>query len=56
MPSLAARLNVVSYWMIGLPIGTALCYWKTQNLVSIWFGLAVSVTLVSTSMTHAIYR
>lgn len=56
MPTLAAQLNIINYWIIGLPIGTALCYWKTRDLASIWAGLAIAVVLSAASMTYVVMK
>jgi len=41
--------NLVGHWLIGLPIGYALCFWLDRGVVGLWTGLCtglVSVALV----------
>ncbi len=45
--------NLVGHWMLGLPIGYALCFWAGWGVVGLWVGLslgliAIGLTLVIT--------
>jgi multidrug resistance protein, MATE family len=43
--------NLAGHWLLGLPVGYALCFWMGQGVVGLWVGLssgliAIGLTLV----------
>ncbi len=36
-------LNLVGHWVVGLPLGYALCFWFGWGVVGLWAGLALSL-------------
>ena len=54
LPGTAARINLVSYWLIGLPIGALMSY-KTQEVAALWGGLAIACFFSSTLMAYKIW-
>ena len=46
----AMVFNLVSYWVLGLPIGAWLALFQGWGLAGIWWGLALGLGLVATSL------
>lgn len=44
----AMFLNVAGHWAIGLPLGYALCFWYSMEVVGLWVGLSVGLMVVGT--------
>lgn len=55
MPGMAAKVNLVSYWVLGLPLGVLITY-KTLDVAGLWSGLALAVTISASAMTVIILR
>lgn len=43
--------NVLAHWVIGLPLGYALCFWWGWGVVGLWLGLYVGLTCVGIALT-----
>jgi len=52
----AAVFNFVGYWVVGLPLGAALALRLGVGLAGIWYGLAIGLLLVATSLVVYIAR
>ncbi len=39
--------NVVAHWVLGLPLGYALCFWWGWGLTGLWFGLYTGLLVVA---------
>jgi multidrug resistance protein, MATE family len=39
--------NLVGYWVVGIPMGMALCYWAHWGVFGIWTGLTTALILIS---------
>jgi MATE family multidrug resistance protein len=55
LPGLAANINLVSYWVLGLPIG-AYVTWRTLDVAALWTGLAIAVSSAAILMNIFILR
>ncbi len=42
--------NVIAHWVIGLPLGYALCFWWGWGIVGLWLGLYAGLTLVAIAL------
>ncbi len=40
--------NVVAHWILGLPLGYALCFWWGWGISGLWLGLYTGLTVVGT--------
>ena len=38
--------NLAGHWLVGLPVGYALCFWFGWGVVGLWTGLSLSLTLI----------
>jgi MATE family multidrug resistance protein len=47
--------NLVGYWMIGLPLGYALCFWRGLGVLGLWIGLCTGLITVAVALI-AIWR
>ena len=36
-------VNLAAHWMLGLPIGCALCFWLGWGVVGLWIGLSIGL-------------
>ena len=54
-PGLAANINLVSYWILGLPIGAVLT-WRTLDVAALWGGLTIAVSSAAILMNIFILR
>jgi len=41
--------NLAGHWLVGLPVGYALCFWFGHGVIGLWIGLCVG--LVSVALT-----
>ncbi len=48
--------NVVGHWVIGLPVGYALCFWMAWGVMGLWIGLSVGLLLVAVWLLAAWIR
>lgn len=58
LATLGAQINLVAYWVIGIPLGLFLTFYpKTQwQLYGLWTGLTVALTFTAISAVIVIYR
>jgi len=38
--------NLAGHWLVGLPVGYALCFWFHWGVAGLWTGLSLSLTLI----------
>lgn len=43
-------VNVIGHWLIGLPVGYALCFRQAWGVTGLWAGLALGLTLVGLTL------
>ena len=43
----AMLANLAGHWLLGLPIGYALCFWFGAGVVGLWIGLCTGLVIVS---------
>ena len=43
--------NLVAHWLVGLPVGYALCFWRGQGVVGLWIGLCLGLVVVAVLLT-----
>ncbi len=43
-------VNLVGYWLFGLPIGYALCFYLGRGIYGLWWGLTVALVAISISL------
>jgi MATE family multidrug resistance protein len=48
--------NVVGHWLLGLPIGYALCFAFGRGVIGLWIGLSVGLVFVSAILTAVWWR
>jgi len=53
LPTAAARINLLTYWLIGLPVG-ALATWELKSLAGLYTGLACAIILATIWMSYMI--
>jgi MATE family, multidrug efflux pump len=39
--------NLAGHWLLGLPIGYALCFWLGAGVIGLWVGLCIGLTIVA---------
>ncbi len=49
-------MNVIGHWVLGLPVGYALCFWAGWGVAGLWIGLSVGLTFVAIVLTLAWHR
>ena len=42
--------NVVAHWVLGLPLGYALCFWWGWGLMGLWLGLYIGLLVVAVAL------
>ena len=42
--------NLAGHWLVGLPVGYALCFWFSWGVVGLWTGLSLSLTLIGIAL------
>jgi MATE family multidrug resistance protein len=42
--------NLAGHWLVGLPVGYALCFWFGWGVVGLWTGLSLSLTLIGIAL------
>lgn len=43
--------NVIGHWILGLPVGYALCFWSGWGVTGLWVGLSIGLVFVAVSLT-----
>jgi MATE family multidrug resistance protein len=43
----AMLANLAGHWLLGLPVGYALCFWYGAGVVGLWIGLCTGLVIVS---------
>lgn len=57
LQTLGAQINLLAYWVIGLPIGLALTFSRLEwQLFGLWTGLTVALTFTAVLSSIVIYR
>lgn len=46
----AMLANLAGHWLLGLPIGYALCFWLGKGVVGLWIGLCVGLVSVALAL------
>jgi MATE family multidrug resistance protein len=42
--------NLAAHWLVGLPVGYALCFWLGWGVVGLWAGLSLSLILIGAGL------
>jgi MATE family multidrug resistance protein len=50
---IAMWVNFVGYWLFGLPVGYFLCFHRGYGVVGLWWGLTISLVLISIALLGA---
>ena len=45
--------NVIGHWILGLPVGYALCFWAGWGVAGLWIGLSIGLIVVAVVLTIA---
>lgn len=40
--------NLAGHWLLGLPVGYALCFWRGWGVVGLWVGLSIGLIAIGT--------
>ena len=48
--------NVIGHWLLGLPVGYALCFWFGWGVAGLWIGLSIGLVFVSAILTMVWFR
>jgi MATE family multidrug resistance protein len=48
--------NLAAHWVVGLPVGYALCFWQGWGVVGLWAGLSLSLTLIGAGLLAVWHR
>jgi MATE family multidrug resistance protein len=43
-------VNLVGHWLIGLPLGYALCFWLDEGVIGLWIGLCAGLVIVAVAL------
>ena len=54
--AIAARFNLLAYYLIGLPFGITLAFGAKVGLIGLWSGLAVATNLQAALLAAFLYR
>ena len=46
-------MNVIGHWVLGLPVGYALCFWAGWGVAGLWVGLCIGLVFVAVVLTAA---
>jgi multidrug resistance protein, MATE family len=46
-------MNVIGHWVLGLPVGWALCFWSGWGVAGLWVGLSIGLIFVAVVLTVA---
>jgi MATE family multidrug resistance protein len=53
---LVASLNLVGFWLLGLPVGAALTFGARVGVAGLWWGLAAGLTCVASFGAAVLFR
>jgi MATE family multidrug resistance protein len=42
--------NLAGHWLLGLPVGYALCFWGGWGVLGLWFGLSSGLTVIGLTL------
>jgi MATE family multidrug resistance protein len=45
--------NLAGHWLIGLPVGYALCFWWHWGVIGLWVGLSVGLIVIGSTLLLA---
>ena len=46
----AMLANLAGHWLIGLPVGYALCFWSGEGVIGLWIGLGAGLVIVAVAL------
>lgn len=49
-------MNIIGHWLLGLPVGYALCFWRGWGVTGLWVGLCIGLIFVAVVLTIAWHR
>jgi MATE family multidrug resistance protein len=44
-------INVIGHWILGLPVGYALCFWFQWGVLGLWIGLSIGLVFTAVVLT-----
>jgi MATE family multidrug resistance protein len=44
-------MNVIGHWVLGLPVGYALCFWFAWGVAGLWIGLSIGLIFCAVALT-----
>jgi hypothetical protein len=53
---IGATINLVTYWVVGLPAAVALAFWGRLGALGLWTGLACTASVQALLMTLTVFR
>ena len=48
--------NLAGHWLLGLPVGYALCFWWRWGVVGLWVGLSIGLIVIGSTLLLAWHR
>jgi MATE family multidrug resistance protein len=42
--------NLAGHWLLGLPVGYALCFWQGWGVIGLWTGLSTGLIVIGTGL------
>src|SRR5262245_35260341 len=49
-------MNVIGHWVLGLPVGYVLCFWRGWGVMGLWVGLTIGLVFVALLLTVVWHR
>jgi multidrug resistance protein, MATE family len=49
-------INLIGYWLFGLPIGYALCFYLNRGIYGLWWGLTLALIAIALSLLWLWHR
>ena len=49
----AMLANLIGHWVLGLPLGYALCFWLDRGVIGLWIGLCTGLICVAAALIAA---
>ena len=43
-------VNLAGHWLLGLPVGYALCFWWMWGVLGLWVGLSVGLIVIGSTL------